>query len=520
MKFTRLTIPALSLAATTLLVAQGQPEPFPTPAPPTTPVPPAPGIPAVPAPVPPVPVPLPPVTPPPVAVPVPPVPVLPAVPAPAAVPPLATPAAPAPAGGAAPVQPVSDPSIGVGLVNGTRVSARGRATIFSSLVFQFNKNEPVNILEEINVAAPKAGEPRKWFRVQVPADAGLWAHSDFLEAANILNGVDAAGKPVTLNVSTVRATSLNVRGGAGEQFPVLSKMPRGSQLVLTGASKGKWMEVLAPQNASVFVASQFVTRQQATVGVVEVPPVPAIPAVPSTPVAPSPVTPASPKPTGQNIPAVTLPIQELGQGNGQTPAGVEVKQNPSITNPKPVQPAEVAVTPKPEVATPAKPEVPTPAKPVQIAKVNPNLPAPTLTKPKTDKPVRIVTREGIVRRTLDIQSPTGYVLEHLDSGKKINYLVLDEQVALKLNWFVGKQVLVSGEEALDARNANTPVLLVNTLKGELTQEFISKIAAARKEAVEKAQQEAEEAKRKAEEKDSKPEESSPEQSGEDKPEAN
>lgn len=508
MKFTRLTIPALSLAATTLLVAQGQPEPFPTPAPPTTPVPPAPGIPAVPAPVPPVPVP-------PVAVPVPPAPVVPAVPPPAAVPPLVTPAAPvgpAPAAGATPVQPVSDPFIGVGLVNGTRVSARGRATIFSSLVFQFNKNEPVNILEEINVAAPNAGEPRKWFRVQVPADAGLWAHSDFLEAANILNGVDAAGKPVTLNVSTVRATSLNVRGGAGEQFPVLSKMPRGSQLVLTGASKGKWMEVLAPQNASVFVASQFVTRQQATVGVVEVPPVPAIPAVPSTPVVPSPVTPASPKPTGQNIPAVTLPIQELGQGNGQTPAGVEVKQNPSIANPKPVQPAEVAVTPKPEVATPAKP--------VQIAKVNPNLPAPTLTKPKTDKLVRIVTREGIVRRTLDIQSPTGYVLEHLDSGKKINYLVLDEQVALKLNWFVGKQVLVSGEEALDARNANTPVLLVNTLKGELTQEFISKIAAARKEAVEKAQQEAEEAKRKAEEKDSKPEESSPEQSEEDNPEAN
>ena len=155
------------------------------------------------------------------------------------------------------------------MVNGTRVSARGRATIFSSLVFQFNKNEPVNILEEINVAAPKAGEPRKWFRVQVPADAGLWVHSDFLEAANILNGVDAAGKPVTLNVSTVRATSLNVRGGAGEQFPVLSKMPRGSQLVLTGASKGKWMEVLAPQNASVFVAAQFVTRQQANVGVVD-----------------------------------------------------------------------------------------------------------------------------------------------------------------------------------------------------------------------------------------------------------
>ena len=503
MKSTRLIIPALSLAATTLLVAQGQPEPFPTPVPPTTPVPPAP--------VPPAPVTPAPVTPPPAAVPVPPAPVTPAVPTPVVVPPAAT---PAPAATAVPVQPISDPSIGVGLVNGTRVSARGRATIFSSLVFQFNKDEPVNILEEINIAAPKAGEPRKWFRVQVPADAGLWVHSDFLEAANILNGVDAAGKPVKLNVSSVRANNLNVRGGAGEQFPVLAKMPRGSQLVLTGASKGKWMEVLAPQNASVFVAAQFVTRQQASVGVVEVPPVSTIT---PTPAVPTPVTPAPPKPTGQNPSTVTLPIQELGQGNGQTPNGVEVKQNPSITNPKPVQPTEVAVNPKPEVATPAKPEAP---KPVQIAKVNPNLPAPTLTKPKTDKPVRIVTREGIVRRTLDIQSPTGYVLEHLDSGKKINYLVLDEQVALKLNWFVGKQVLVSGEEALDARNTNTPVLLVNTLKGELTQEFISKIAAARKEAVEKAQQEAEDAKRKAKEEDSKPEESAPEQSGEDKPEAN
>ena len=503
MKSTRLIIPALSLAATTLLVAQGQPEPFPTPVPPTTPVPPAP--------VPPAPVTPAPVTPPPAAVPVPPAPVTPAVPTPVVVPPAAT---PAPAATAVPVQPISDPSIGVGLVNGTRVSARGRATIFSSLVFQFNKDEPVNILEEINIAAPKAGEPRKWFRVQVPADAGLWVHSDFLEAANILNGVDAAGKPVKLNVSSVRANNLNVRGGAGEQFPVLAKMPRGSQLVLTGASKGKWMEVLAPQNASVFVAAQFVTRQQASVGVVEVPPVSTIT---PTPAVPTPVTPAPPKPTGQNPSTVTLPIQELGQGNGQTPGGVEVKQNPSITNPKPVQPTEVAVNPKPEVATPAKPEAP---KPVQIAKVNPNLPAPTLTKPKTDKPVRIVTREGIVRRTLDIQSPTGYVLEHLDSGKKINYLVLDEQVALKLNWFVGKQVLVSGEEALDARNTNTPVLLVNTLKGELTQEFISKIAAARKEAVEKAQQEAEDAKRKAKEEDSKPEESAPEQSGKDKPEAN
>ena len=86
--------------------------------------------------------------------------------------------------------------------------------------------------------------------------------------------------------------------------------------------------------------------------------VPPVPAITPTPVVPTPVTPAPPKPTGQNTPTITLPIQELGQGNGQTPNGVEVKQNPSITNPKPVQPTEVAVNPKPEVATPAKPGLP------------------------------------------------------------------------------------------------------------------------------------------------------------------
>lgn len=502
MKSTRLIIPTLSLAAATLLVAQGQPEPFPTP-----------GTPAVvPVPIPPVPAAPAPVTPPPVVVPpATPVPAAPAAPTPPVPAPAAVPATPATTEAAAPVQPVSDPSIGIGVVNGTRVSARGRATIFSSLVFQFNKDEPVNILEEINIAAPQAGEPRKWYRVQVPADAGLWVHSDFLEAANILTGVDAAGKPVKLNVSAVRATNLNVRGGAGEQFPILAKMPRGSQLVLTGASKGKWMEVLAPQNASVYVAAQFVTRQQASVGVVEVPQTPLVTPTPTpgapTPVVPTPVVP-SPIPTGQNTPSVTLPIKELSQGTGQTPEGVEVKQNPSVANPaKPVPPTEVAVQPKPEVVTPAKPEAATPAKPVQIAKVNPNLPAPTLTKPAVEKPVRVVTREGVVRRTLDIQSPSGYVLEHLDSGKKINYLVLEEESALKLNWFVGKKVLVSGEEAIDARKANTPVLLVSTLKGELTQEFIAKIAAARKDALEKAKPE-------------EPSPETPEKSEEEKPEAN
>ena len=250
MKLTRIIIPVLTFASATLLVAQGkldQPEPFPAPGDPL----PAPA--AVPKTLP-----TPAVAPKP-----PPAPVVPnPIPAPIAIPAPAPVPAPAPAPAKAtllaPQQPVSDPSIGLGVVSGTRVSARGKATIFSALVFQFNENESLNILEEITITNPKAGEPRRWYRVQVPSDAGLWVHSDYLNPATTIGGVNAQGKPVKLNVAAVKANLLNVRGGAGEEFPILSKLPHDAQVVLTGASKAKWREVLAPQNASVYVAAQFV----------------------------------------------------------------------------------------------------------------------------------------------------------------------------------------------------------------------------------------------------------------------
>ena len=442
MKPTRTLIPVLTFAAGTILIAQnnpGQPEPFPAPGDPLPPTP----IPAKPAPIPAKPAPAPakpapsPIT----------------IPAPIAI-------APAPPATKATTpearqQPIVDPSIGLGIVNGTRVSARGKATIFSELVFQFQKGEALNILEEITLDNPKAGEPRKWYRVQVPIDAGLWVHGDFLHDAATIQGLNAQNQPIKLNVASIKANVLNVRGGAGEQFPILSKLPREAQVVLTGASKGKWREVLAPENASVYVAAQFVTRQKITSGVVEVPQ----PAIPTPAVTPPATNPA-------------LPVQPTQPATNVTP---ELIKNTS-SNKK----SDLPTTSKPTAPT-STPKV----KPVVITKVNPVLPTSAATKPNSNTPARIIHREGIIRRTLDIQSPSGYVLEHLDSGKKINYLVLDEAAPLKLKWFLGKKVSVSGEEAMDVRKSKTPVLLINTLKGKLNKEFLPKITSARIEAVEK-----------------------------------
>ena len=153
------------------------------------------------------------------------------------------------------------PFIGFGAINGTRVNARGKATIFSAVIFKYSKNESVNIVEEINIATPKDGDPRKWMRVQVPADAGVWVHTDFLGEPFKKTTQNANGKPVVFSYAKVKANSLNVRGGAGGQFPILGKLANGATVHLSGRRNEKWAELFAPANTTVYVAAQFVTRK-------------------------------------------------------------------------------------------------------------------------------------------------------------------------------------------------------------------------------------------------------------------
>ena len=523
MKTTRILIPVLTLAAATLLMAQATPGSTPTPkgntpAPAPPPAPPeafpTPGDPVPPAPVTPAIIPNPPPATPAV---VPPTVVGPTVPAPTGgqliVPnPLAT----APAVANPLNEPRAAPFIGAGTINGIHVSARGKATIFSSLVFQFTKNEPVNIFEEILLKKPKAGDPRIWLRVQMPQDTGVWVHGQFLSAAFTQNTINAQGQAVPMKYARVTANRLNIRGHAGENHPVLGRLEKGATVRLSTNKKGKWVELFAPANASVYVAAQFVTRVPLNQGVVEVPgpgqsavtppaPVNPIPPVAGGTQTPAPVGPVlPPAPVGPTLPTppvetiVTIPSKTFGQTNGVTENGVPIKQatKPKGLNPttpgQPTTPSIVEVKPT-EPITPTPPVQPIqPVEPPKVAKVietNPNLPPASTQKPgATEPPVRIVTREGIVRRTRAPQAPSGYILEHLESGKKINYLLLNH-ATLKLNWFIGQRVLVSGQEAIDARQANTPVLKIKTLKGDVSPKAIKELtlAQARKKDPEEAE---------------------------------
>ena len=89
------------------------------------------------------------------------------------------------------------------------------------------------------------------------------------------------------------------------------------------------------------------------------------------------------------------------------------------------------------------------------------VPAPPRFEAEEEDVKRIVTREGYVRRSVSIQAPTYFVLENLSNGKTINYLFSTNLVLKDLQ---NKRVMVTGEEVLDERWPNIPVISIDKLE--------------------------------------------------------
>jgi len=112
---------------------------------------------------------------------------------------------------------------------------------------------------------------------------------------------------------------------------------------------------------------------------------------------------------------------------------------------------------QPAVAAPAEPAAPTAA---TAPTPEPAVPAPAVTE--QPPPKRIVQREGIVRPTWSIQAPTPFALVSLDTGETINYLYTTS-TNLNLKRYKGLRIIVTGEEGLDARWRNTPVITIQRI---------------------------------------------------------
>src|SRR5262249_31596834 len=107
--------------------------------------------------------------------------------------------------------------------------------------------------------------------------------------------------------------------------------------------------------------------------------------------------------------------------------------------------------------------VPTNAPPAEVATTPPPAAPETNGVPEEPPPPRIVDREGFVRGTFSIQSPTKFELVSPDTAKVMNYWYTTTP-ELDLRRDKGMKIVVTGEEGLDERWRNTPVITIQKIQ--------------------------------------------------------
>jgi len=202
--------------------------------------------------------------------------------------------------------------------------------------------------------------------------------------------------------NTVKPKKLNLRSGPGENYSVLGILKRGDT-VKTISTKEEWTEIEAPTDAYAFVAAQYLTQEAA-------PAVAAVAAKPEEPVAAPAAVPEAP---------------------------------------------QIAAPPTETPALPVPPTTPEPSNAVPTVNAQPSEPEPP--------PKRIVQHEGIARGTFSIQAPTHFELANPENGRTINFLYTTSP-DLDLRRYKGLRIVVTGEEGLDERWKNTPILTIEKIQ--------------------------------------------------------
>ncbi len=300
-------------------------------------------------------------------------------------------------------------------VQADRVNVRGLPSLGGEVITQLKKGETIAILEAIPAVKPKVGEPTNWFRIRMPANTPVWVNATFLDRTN----------------KTVKARKLNIRSGPGENYSVIGLLLQGDTVKEIRAVED-WMEIEAPKSAYAFVASEYIQNSEVSAATAE--------------------KAVEPEKTTIVPPVAIAPVQKVE------------------AEPPPMPPTVVTVADEPavkEAVDQAPPPTPAPAPAPKM------VPPPTLTLPPVIIPPpvageavperRVVTREGIVRSTFSIQAPTYYELVNPQTRKTINYL-FSPSTNIVIKEYRGQKVLVTGEEFIDSRWTNTPVLNIQTLE--------------------------------------------------------
>lgn len=348
------------------------------------------------------------------------------------------------------------------LVSERVVVVRGKPDINGETIGHLKRGDTVTVLEEVTIH-PGQDEPARWAKIALPEGIHVWVNRLYVDT----NGA-------------VLPAKLNVRTGPGENYSVAGLLHRGDPIKEL-STKGDWREIEAPPGMFAFVAAHLLKPKPEPVKPVEFV---AVPVAAPKPVIGEPAHPTVVPVESKPVVSVPTPKTAVAEPVKPVPAPVipppvhaveipkpsttETPQTPPVIVPPVTNPPPAVVTPPAPVVETAKPtpppvEVPVPVATPVVTNEVPALPEATTPAPEAPAEKRIVTREGIVRGTVSIQAPTHYQLQSLDNGKIINYLY---STKTNVSWkkMKGRTVIVTGEEGLDERWPNTPVIMVDKVQ--------------------------------------------------------
>ena len=269
--------------------------------------------------------------------------------------------------------------------------------------------ETVNLRGQAGLNGEVVGHVKKGDTVTVLAEINLdkpkagepakWAKISLPASEKVW--VNAKYVDATNNV--IVAKKLNLRGGPGENFSVLGVVEKGAS-VTPVTTKGDWIQIQPPANAFAFIAASLL-KQEGAAPAATPPPVAVLTPTPA-PVAEAPVI----------VPHVVAP--------------------PPVVLPPPVAPA------MPVMSMP--------------------MPTPILVDTDTNPPPRIVTHEGSVRDSVSPVAPSNFELFDPENNKAIDYLNTTS-TNLNIGRYNGMHITVTGQEEMDPRWKDTPVLTIKEI---------------------------------------------------------
>jgi uncharacterized protein YgiM (DUF1202 family) len=260
---------------------------------------------------------------------------------------------------------------------------------------------------------------------------------------------------LTPGAAEVNASELVVRGQAGLKGEMVTHLHKGDQVTVleqinlshhASDEPSQWAKIAYPTNASVWIDAKYVDANG---------------------------TISSKKLNLRAGPGENYSIVGVLE-KGASVSQIETKGNWMKIEPPASAYAFVAAKYLAEVTPPPAPPAPpaetpeAPPTPTQVSQPPPIVmtppPPPTPPQPETP-PVRIVQHEGIVGPCGSLVAPTDYKLYDLATKQDIDFLYpTDPNMAAQLKNLTDARVIVTGEEGIDQRWPNTPVLALQNIQ--------------------------------------------------------